>query len=65
MARCVAAGPGRGGGIAPSFLATVRNVVSQEGPLALYTGLSAGLFRQATYTTTRLGVYNSLFQHLA
>jgi len=26
----------------------------------MYNGLSAGLLRQATYTTTRLGVYNSL-----
>ena len=30
------------------------------GALALYTGLSAGLLRQATYTTTRLGIYTSL-----
>jgi hypothetical protein len=26
----------------------------------LYKGLTAGLFRQATYTTTRLGVFNTL-----
>eukprot|EP00730_Choanoeca_flexa_P014078 TRINITY_DN6020_c0_g1_i2.p1 TRINITY_DN6020_c0_g1~~TRINITY_DN6020_c0_g1_i2.p1 ORF type:complete len:299 (+),score=62.48 TRINITY_DN6020_c0_g1_i2:197-1093(+) len=54
---------GRGGGAAPSFLATLMGVVRNEGPLAVYTGLSAGLLRQATYTTTRLGVYNTLFQH--
>jgi len=31
-----------------------------EGLKGLYQGLSAGLLRQATYTTTRLGVYQSL-----
>lgn len=36
------------------------NIAKKEGPLALYTGLSAGLLRQATYTTTRLGIYTSL-----
>ncbi|CAG5074065.1 Similar to SLC25A11: Mitochondrial 2-oxoglutarate/malate carrier protein (Homo sapiens), partial [Cotesia congregata] len=29
---------------------------------AMYSGLSAGLLRQATYTTTRLGVYTWLFE---
>ncbi|EGD77243.1 2-oxoglutarate/malate carrier protein [Salpingoeca rosetta] len=43
-----------------SFFTIVGNVIKQEGALALYTGLSAGLLRQATYTTTRLGVYNML-----
>ena len=27
------------------------------------SSLSAGLLRQATYTTTRLGVYNAPFEH--
>ena len=36
------------------------NIARSEGPLALYNGLSAGLLRQATYTTTRLGIYTSL-----
>ena len=31
----------------------------------LYKGLTAGLFRQATYTTTRLGLYNSLMDAYA
>ncbi|RZC34414.1 Mito carr domain containing protein [Asbolus verrucosus] len=40
----------------------LRNIIVKEGILALYNGLSAGLFRQATYTTTRLGVYSWLFE---
>lgn len=40
----------------------VRGILAKEGLLAMYTGLSAGLLRQATYTTTRLGVYTWLFE---
>uniref|UniRef100_A0A0N5BRH2 Mitochondrial 2-oxoglutarate/malate carrier protein n=1 Tax=Strongyloides papillosus TaxID=174720 RepID=A0A0N5BRH2_STREA len=39
----------------------LRTVVKNEGFFKLYTGLSAGLARQASYTTTRLGVYTWLF----
>ncbi|XP_075228068.1 mitochondrial 2-oxoglutarate/malate carrier protein [Lycorma delicatula] len=35
----------------------LQTIVKNEGFFALYTGLSAGLLRQATYTTTRLGIY--------
>lgn len=35
----------------------VTTIVKNEGVFALYNGLSAGLLRQATYTTTRLGVF--------
>jgi len=38
----------------------MRSIIAAEGPAALYTGLSAGLLRQCTYTTTRLGVFNTL-----
>ncbi|VDM71344.1 unnamed protein product, partial [Strongylus vulgaris] len=41
-----------------AFLHVVRN----EGFLALYNGLSAGLLRQATYTTTRLGIYTWMLE---
>jgi len=37
-------------------------ILRNEGVTALYSGLSAGLLRQATYTTARLGVYNWLFE---
>lgn len=42
----------------------IMKISSNEGVVALYNGLSAGLLRQATYTTTRLGVYTSLFEHM-
>lgn len=35
-------------------------IIRREGITSLYKGLSAGLLRQATYTTTRLGVYTGL-----
>lgn len=41
-----------------SPLAVARRLAAQEGVGALYRGLSAGLVRQATYTTARLGLYN-------
>jgi len=40
------------------------NIIKSEGFLNLYTGLSAALFRQATYTTTRWGVYNWTLDYL-
>lgn len=44
-----------------SSFAVAGEIVAREGFVALYAGLTAGLLRQATYTTTRLGVYNLLF----
>ncbi|CAK5081729.1 unnamed protein product [Meloidogyne enterolobii] len=40
----------------------VRSIVRNEGFIALYNGLSAGLARQAIYTTTRLGLYTWLLE---
>lgn len=40
----------------------LKSIVRNEGLFTLYTGLSAGLLRQATYTTTRLGIYTWLFE---
>eukprot|EP01147_Barroeca_monosierra_P010034 gene10034-2208_t len=48
-----------------TFLSTVTSIVKSEGVLAIYNGLSAGLLRQATYTTTRLGVYNILLDRFS
>ncbi|XP_065220669.1 mitochondrial 2-oxoglutarate/malate carrier protein [Planococcus citri] len=39
----------------------IRAIIKNEGFFAMYNGLSAGLLRQATYTTTRLGMYTWLF----
>lgn len=38
----------------------IRAILKNEGFTAMYSGLTAGLLRQATYTTTRLGVNNIL-----
>eukprot|EP00048_Salpingoeca_helianthica_P016428 m.232272 g.232272 ORF g.232272 m.232272 type:complete len:299 (-) comp18660_c0_seq1:37-933(-) len=48
-----------------SFLGTIRNIATNEGVLHFYDGLSAGLLRQATYTTTRLGLYNAMLDHFS
>ncbi|KAI9491151.1 mitochondrial carrier domain-containing protein [Zychaea mexicana] len=46
------------------MLKTMLSIVRNEGPLRLYAGLSASIFRQATYATVRLGVYEKLKQHM-
>lgn len=35
-------------------------ILKNEGVRGIYRGLGAGLLRQATYTTTRMGVYTGL-----
>lgn len=40
------------------------SILKNEGVGGVYTGLSAGLLRQATYTTTRLGIYTILFEKM-
>lgn len=54
---------GRGGGVAPSLVSTVRAIIKNDGFFSMYNGLGAGLLRQATYTTTRLGVFNALMDN--
>lgn len=39
----------------------ISKIFKNEGLLAFYNGLSAGLLRQATYSSTRLGIYTWLF----
>ncbi|KAI8109489.1 hypothetical protein M9434_000771 [Picochlorum sp. BPE23] len=41
-------------------LGVATNMIKTQGVGSLYRGLSAGLLRQATYTTARLGIYNNL-----
>lgn len=55
---------GEGGAVREhkTSLHAIRSIIRNEGLSGLYTGLSAGLLRQATYTTTRLGVYTVLFE---
>lgn len=49
-------------GTKTSTIGVVSSILKNEGVLAMYSGLSAGLMRQATYTTTRLGIYTWLFE---
>ncbi|OXG46631.1 solute carrier family 25 (mitochondrial dicarboxylate transporter), member 10 [Cryptococcus neoformans] len=41
-----------------TFVNAVRTVLTQDGVRGLYTGLTASVFRQMTYSVTRLGVYD-------
>jgi len=43
---------------------TASSIVAQDGFFSLYRGLSAGLLRQATYTTARLGIFNTVNDEL-
>lgn len=47
------------------FVSTFQGVLATEGMGGLYKGLSAGLFRQVTYTTARLGMFGVLKDYLA
>lgn len=49
-------------GTKTSTISVTSAILRNEGILALYSGLSAGLMRQATYTTTRLGIYTWLME---
>ena len=46
-----------------NFVHAFMNVTRNEGPLALYNGLSATLFRNASYTSVRLGVFTNLKEY--
>ncbi|WVQ75942.1 hypothetical protein IAR50_005577 [Cryptococcus sp. DSM 104548] len=41
-----------------TFIQAVKGVVQHDGVRGLYTGLTASIFRQMTYSVTRLGVYD-------
>eukprot|EP01095_Lingulamoeba_sp_RSL-Kostka_P017945 TRINITY_DN961_c0_g1_i2.p1 TRINITY_DN961_c0_g1~~TRINITY_DN961_c0_g1_i2.p1 ORF type:complete len:280 (+),score=85.21 TRINITY_DN961_c0_g1_i2:166-1005(+) len=51
-----------GGKQSVSFFRTGFDIATKESVFALYNGLSASLLRQATYSTTRFGVYEYLKQ---
>lgn len=53
------AGEGTAGGPKPTPLSVARGIVASGKVLDLYTGLSAGLLRQAVYTTARLGFFDT------
>src|SRR5277367_1684379 len=58
------AGEGIRTGPKPSALGITRDIISQGKVLDLYTGLSAGLLRQAVYTTARLGFFDTFMEAL-
>jgi len=41
-----------------------RQIIAQNGVKGLYHGLSAGLLRQATYTTARLGIFRTITESI-
>jgi len=57
------AGEGVRTGPKPSALGVTKDIIAQGKVLDLYTGLSAGLLRQAVYTTARLGFFDT-FQNM-
>ena len=58
------AGEGLATGARATALSVAREVVASGRVLDLYTGLSAGLLRQAVYTTARIGFFDT-FQNIA
>ena len=57
------AGEGARGGPRPSAFGVAKDIIAQGKVLDLYSGLSAGLLRQAVYTTARLGFFDT-FQNI-
>lgn len=58
------AGEGTASGPKPSPVAVARQIIASGKVLDLYTGLSAGLLRQAVYTTARLGLFDTIMGNL-
>ncbi|KAI0845810.1 mitochondrial carrier [Daldinia vernicosa] len=59
------AGEGTATGKRPTPLSVTRDILAQGKALDLYTGLSAGLLRQAVYTTARLGFFDTFMKALS
>ena len=58
---------GEGGG-KPLYRTTshcIRSIYLKEGFFGFYNGLSASFARQLSYTTIRLGIYNTITDQLA
>ena len=58
------AGEGKAGGPRPTPLSVTREIISSGKAMDLYTGLSAGLLRQAVYTTARMGLFQTFMDKL-
>eukprot|EP00775_Hariotina_reticulata_P009719 gene9719-9878_t len=44
-------------------VSVAKEIIAKDGFGALYKGLSAGLLRQATYTTARLGIFSQISEY--
>jgi solute carrier family 25 (mitochondrial oxoglutarate transporter), member 11 len=53
------AGEGSRSGVRPSAIRVAKDIVAAGKFLDLYSGLSAGLLRQAVYTTARMGIFDT------
>ena len=59
------AGEGARGGTRPGPFKVAKDIVASGKVLDLYSGLSAGLLRQAVYTTARMGIFHTIQSSLA
>lgn len=51
-------------GTRPSTISVIRSSIAQSGFRSLYTGLSASILRQMTYSLVRLGSYEEMKKRL-
>ncbi|POS86619.1 hypothetical protein EPUL_000594, partial [Erysiphe pulchra] len=58
------AGEGARTGPKASPLSVTRDIITNGKVMDLYTGLSAGILRQAVYTTARLGIFDTIMKNL-
>lgn len=58
------AGEGSAAGARPGALTVAKDIVASGRARDLYTGLSAGLLRQAVYTTARIGFFDTFVKKL-
>jgi solute carrier family 25 (mitochondrial oxoglutarate transporter), member 11 len=59
------AGEGSRGGVRPGAFKVAKDIIAAGKFLDLYSGLSAGLLRQAVYTTARMGFFDTFQQLLS
>lgn len=59
------AGEGARTGPKPTPITVTKEILASGRALDLYTGLSAGLLRQAVYTTARIGLFDTFMKSLA
>ena len=58
------AGEGAAGVAKPTPISVARQIIASGNALTLYSGLSAGLLRQAVYTTARMGFFGTFMEQL-